>query len=217
MAYARYRHLVIAHPKPPPDELQLRRIETLLGARLPDSFKEYLAAANGGYLEYVIDVETGQGRTEPLSFCGLFSANESGSDGETLIGAIRLGREVSKIPKGVLPFARDGGGSIVYLDLSPSGNGRVVAFVHGLPEWAGRRTKDALVELAPSFDEYVEKLRVDRDSVIDHLTHDMEDSIQLEAMQQYLQLAMPGWRDDSEVCGALNDARRRLTSSSGGP
>ena len=49
------------------------------------------------------------------------------------MGEIRSAREYVKIPQGVLPFARDGGGSVVYLDLSREGNGRVVAFVMDRP------------------------------------------------------------------------------------
>src|SRR4029453_15941452 len=122
-------------------------------------FRDFLRVANGGYLEYVIDVPTGTGKTEPLCFCSLFLAAERTFFDGTLIGEIRSAREYLKIPQGVLPFARDGGGSIVYPDLSPKGNGGVVAFVTGLPEWAGTRPESGFIEVASSFDEYVAKLR----------------------------------------------------------
>lgn len=147
--YTRYRHLAIADAKPAPAEQELQEIEELLGARLPLSFREYLKVANGGYLEYAIDVPTGTGETERLSFCGLFEAGTS-SD-ESFVDEIRKAQERVNIPKGMLPFAENEGGSVVYLDLTPEGNGRVVAFVEGLPECG-------LIELASSFDEYVDKL-----------------------------------------------------------
>lgn len=140
MTYSRFRHLAIEGAKPPPTETQLAIIETLLGANLPASFREFLRVANGGYLQYVVDVPSASGRIEQLCFDRIFSADEGTFLDETFIGEIRSAREYAKIPQGVLPFARDGGGSVVYLDLSCDGNGRVVAFVMGLPEWAGLRT-----------------------------------------------------------------------------
>lgn len=210
MSYTQYRHLAIEWAKSPPSETQLRAIEDELGAKLPLSFKEYLAVANGGCLEYVIDIPSGSGDTEPISFCGLFSAEIGTFCDETFIGEIRSGREYTKIPKGVLPFARDGGGSIVYLDLSREGNGRVVAFVMGLPEWAGKRTESAFIEVASSFDEYVDKLRFDVDAVIDRLEHDVTELSEITAIEERLDVAMPGWRDNSQVVTAIQAARDRI-------
>jgi hypothetical protein len=210
MTYARYRHLAIESAKPAPTESQLASIEALLGARLPVSFRDYLRVANGGYLEYVIDVPMGSGKTELISFCGLFSADEGTFCDETFVGEIRSAREYARIPKGVLPFARDGGGSVVYLDLSPKGNGRVVAFVTGLPGWTSLRTESAFIELAPSFDEYVSKLRIDRGAVIDHLVHDATDLSHVDATEEWLDIGMPDWREDAEMVTTLSEARSRL-------
>lgn len=211
MSYTRYRHLAIEDAKSPPTEAQLRAIEDELGAKLPLSFREYLAVANGGHLEYSIDIPTGQGATEPLSFSGLFSADIGTFCDETFIGEIRSGREYTKIPKGVLPFARDGGGSIVYLDLSPEGNGRVVAFVMGLPEWASKRTESAFVEVAASFDEYLDKLRIDLDAVTDHLEFDVTQLSDITAIEELLDIGMPGWRNNSQLVTNIQAARERLT------
>jgi SMI1 / KNR4 family (SUKH-1) len=216
MAHSRYRHLAIKRAKPSPTDTHLAAIETLLDAHLPASFRDFLRVANGGYLEYVIDVPTGTGKTEPLCFCSLFLADEGTFCDGTLIGEIRSAREYLKIPQGVLPFARDGGGSIVYLDLSPKGNGRVVAFVTGLPEWAGSRTESAFIELASSFDEYVAKLRIDRDVVIDQLLDDPTDMLDVDAIEEWLDIGMPRWREDSELVTILCSARRSLTPRSGG-
>jgi cell wall assembly regulator SMI1 len=209
--YARFRHLAIERAKPAPTVEQLAAIEDLLGARLPTSFREFLQVANGGYLEYVIDVPFGDGKSEPLSFCGIFSAEDGDFCDETFVGEIRSSREHQKIPPGILPFARTGGGSMVYLDLSPEGNGRVVAFVEGLPEWTGLRTKSGYFELASSFDEYVDKLRIDREVVIDHLTHDAKTEGHIHATEEWLDIGMPSWREDSELVGAVIAASRQLT------
>jgi len=210
MSYTKYRHLAIEHAKAPPSESQLRAIEDELGAKLPLSFKQYLDVANGGYLEYEIDVPTGTGEFEPVSFCGLFSADIGNFCDETFIGEIRSGREYTKIPHGVLPFARDGGGSIVYLDLSSEGKGRVVAFVEGLPSWASKRTESAFIELASSFDEYVDKLKLDLDAVVDHLEYDIAELSDIAAIEERLNIGLPDWRSNSVVVSAIQTARKRL-------
>jgi len=214
--YSRYRHLAIKRAKPPPTESQLAVIETLLGAHLPASFRDFLRVANGGYLEYVIDVATGSGKTEPLCFGHLFSADKGTFCDRTFVGEIRTAREYQKVPQGVLPFARDGGGSLVYLDLSSKGNGRVIAFVIGLPEWTGSRTESAFIELASSFDEYVAKLRIERDAVIDQLGDDPTNVADVDAIEEWLDIGMPSWREDSELVTILCEARHRLTPRSGG-
>ncbi len=104
--YARFRHLAIERAKPAPTKEQLAAIEDLLCAPLPASFHEFLQVANGGYLEYVIDVPFGDGKSEPLSFCGIFSAEDGDFCDETFVGEIRSSREYQKIPPGALPFAR---------------------------------------------------------------------------------------------------------------
>jgi hypothetical protein len=211
MTYSRYRHLAIERARPAPTDTQLAAIENLLGARLPASFRDFLRVANGGYLEYVVDVRMGSGKTEPLCFCGLFSADEGTFCDGTFVGEIRSAREHVNIPQGVLPFARDGGGSVVYLDLSLEGNGRVVAFVTGLPEWTGLRTESGFIELASSFDEYVAKLRIDRDTVIDQLSDDASNLSHVDATEEWLDIGMPRWREDAELVTTLREARRRLT------
>jgi hypothetical protein len=210
MTYTRYRHLAIERAAPAPSGGQLRAIEALLGAQLSASFREFLDVANGGYLAYVIDVPVGDGKTEELSFGSIFSANEGTFCDGTFVGEIRSGREYIKIPAGVLPFARDGGGSMVYLDLSTDGAGRVVAFVEGLPGWTGRRTDSQFVEIAASFDEYVDKLRIDRESVVDILSHDTSELSHLRTTEEWLDIGMPNWREDAGLGEALSTARRRI-------
>jgi len=146
--YSRFRHLVIKGAKPAPSENQVAAIEALLGASLPTSFRDFLSVANGGYLDYVIDVSFGDGKTEPLCFCTLFSADEGGYCDETFLGMIRCWRENQQIPPGVLPFASDAGGSMVLLDLTAEGCGRIVAWVEGLPDWTSLRHESTYLELA---------------------------------------------------------------------
>ena len=211
MTYSRFRHLAIERAKPAPTEAELAEIEALLGASLPVSFRDFLQVANGGYLEFVIDVPLGDGKTEPLSFCGVFSTEDGDFCDETFVGEIRAAREYQRIPPGVLPFARDGGGSIVYLDLTDQGRGRVVAFVEGLPPWAGKRTESAFVEVASSFDEYVEKLKINRGDVLDTLRNDVREPAHVDATEEWLDIVMPAWRDDPDLAAAVREARNRVT------
>ena len=59
---------------------------------------------------------------------------------------------------------------MVYLDLTPEGQGRVVAFVTGLPEWAGKRQESQFIQVASSFSEYIDKLYVDEEEIREELT-----------------------------------------------
>jgi cell wall assembly regulator SMI1 len=209
--FSRYKHLAIDRAKPAPTPVQLASIERLLGARLPASFREFLQVANGGYVEYMIDVPFDDGKSEPLCFSSIFCADEGEFLDGTYVEEINSARQYQKIPPGVLPIARDGGGSMLYLDLSPEGKGRVVAFVEGLPEWTGLRTQSAFIELASSFDEYVEKLRIDREMVIDQLRQDAKTEAHVDATKEWLDIGIPKWREDSELAGAVEEARRRVS------
>lgn len=215
MLYSRYRHVAIDRAKPAPTSAQIVAIERFLGAQLPASFREFLQVANGGYIEYMIDVPFDNGKSEPLCFCSIFCADEGEFLDGTFLGEVNSARQYQKIPAGVLPIARDGGGSMLYLDLSPEGKGRVVAFIEGLPEWTGLRTQSAFIELAASFDEYVDKLRIDREMLIDQLREDVKTEGHVDATEEWLDIGMPKWREDSEMAGAVAEARRRVTPPAG--
>src|SRR5262249_47422062 len=113
MTYSRYRHLAIERAKPAPTASQLATIETLLGARLPASFRNFLCVAKAAIWKMSSMFPRGSGKIEPLCFGSIFSADEGTFCDETFVGEIRSAREYPKVPQGVLPFARDGGGSVV--------------------------------------------------------------------------------------------------------
>lgn len=208
--YSVFRHLVIEEAQAPPTLGEIEAIEAELGARLPASFVEYLTAANGGYLEYTVDVTMANGKTEQLSFCSLFSSRPT-PRACSFVDEIRNARELIQAPPGVLPMARDGGSSMLYLDLSPEGKGRVVAYIQGLPEWAGLRTESGFTELAKSFDEYIALLQIDREALLDHLRYDGSEPAHLDAMEEYLDLGVPAWREDPELREAVQAARARVS------
>lgn len=206
----RFQHLVVEQVRPAPTEKQISAIENLLGTTLPDCFIEFLDVANGAYLDYVVDVPFCEGKTEQRSFCGVFSTDNGTIGDSTFVGEIRSARENFNIPTSMLPFALDGGGSTAFLDLSPEGDGRVVAFVHGISDLTELDFESSWIEIAASFDKYVGMLRVDRLAIIDNLIHDVEDISQIDAIEEKLNLGMPDWRDDQEIIRALNKARLRL-------
>jgi hypothetical protein len=153
----KFIHLEIEGAKGAPEPREIEAIEALLGMHLPQDFLDFLEIANGGYLDYCIRVPP----DDELSFCQLYRAGKDDNGGygwETFIGEIKVERQSKHLPREVLPFARDGGDSVVYLDLTPEGRGRVVAFLHGLPDWAGDRPNDGYVVLAPDFMSYTKLL-----------------------------------------------------------
>jgi hypothetical protein len=198
MAFTRFRNLAVYDPQPPPTDAEIEAIENALTARLPEDFKHFLAVANGGHIEYEVEVEHSEGK-EQMLFCELFNTHRFPSNSSpwgTFLGELAVARENFELPPEVLPVARDGGGSLLFLDLTQEGAGRIVAFVHGLPAWTGRRQTDAFVEVAPSFVEYVDKLFISeewaRELLRDASTPGNE--IRLAEVRELLDIGMPEWR-----------------------
>ena len=188
-----YKHVVIDETKGAPSPEDVARIEQTLGVALPQDFFEFLNVANGGSLEYLIRVPPTPDGEEMLFGQILYAGRDRGYD--TFLGEIELHRQSLNIPPEVLPFARDGGGSTVFLDLTVEGQGRVMAFVEGLPAWTGLRQGSAFIEVAPSFDAYIDRLYLDEEYAFEAL----EEAIgrgsgdQIQANVEYLNLALPDW------------------------
>lgn len=154
----KFEHLEIEGAKVAPVPQETEAIESLLGAKLPQDFLDFLAIANGAYLEYCVRIPPDD---EELSFCSIYQTGRDDSGSYTygtFIGEIEAERQHKNTPREVLPFARDGGSSVVYLDLTREGNGQVVAFVEGLPGWTGLRQENAFIILAPDFLSYTKLL-----------------------------------------------------------
>ena len=152
--------LDIVDPLDAPTAGEIAAIEAKVGAPLPTDVLDFLRLANGAYFPYSIQVHHKQG-SEWLSFCSVTSTRppEPGTLGfGTFLGEIECARG-GGVPVNALPIARDGGSSVLYVDLTPEGNGRVLAFIEGLPGWAGHSQEDAIVVLAPSLAEYLSLVR----------------------------------------------------------
>ena len=90
----------------------------------------------------------------------------------------------------------------------------LVAFVVGLPEWSGSKIRESMyAAIAPSFDAYVDRLRLDREALLDHLLHDMNEPPQVAATERYLDIGLPDWRErDEELVAAVAAARERIAA-----
>jgi hypothetical protein len=199
--FNRYKHVAIDRFRGPPDPKELVAIECALACPLPTDFVEFLEVANGGSIDgYSISAPVSP-QTDSLAFPGIYfvGKDRKGSYGYgTFVGEIHAERRTRSIPPRVLPFARSGGGSVVFQDLaSKERPGRVVAYVHGLPGWTGRARTDQFVELAPTFAEYVARLRVDEKRARKALEQARArgDRDQIAANEEFLDIGLPGWRE----------------------
>ena len=186
-----YRDLIIETDKPPPTSERIKQLETALGLPLPNDYKKFLSHCNGGYMDYQINVTFPNCRSEFIGYGALYSVSEG--EWETNPFELYQGRKLSGLPpSGVLPIARDGGGSILYLDLRRGY--KVVAFVHGLPAWTGLRQEDTLIQAASSFDDYLSQLVICDDIAQDHIENFEITPESVAATIQWLDSGNKDWR-----------------------
>jgi hypothetical protein len=117
-----FRDLELWDPRPA-TTADLDRIERLIGVPLRASFAEFLRVGSGGPMKYCVRAPQPAGADE-LSFSQIYAAgpDPAGELGMgTIPGEIELERASRRIPRQVIPFADDGGGSVLYLDLTPEG------------------------------------------------------------------------------------------------
>lgn len=163
----KYRNLLIEDTNQQATDVEIISIENELGASLPNDYKKFLKSCNGGYLEYDILINFENEKSEYLCFSSLYRASRDDDWGCNPF-ELRQARKQERFPEaGVIPIARDGGSSMLYLDMREGC--KVVAFVQGLPEWTGLRQEDSLVVVANSFDDYLDKLTISDEMIKDHI------------------------------------------------
>lgn len=198
ITWTQYRNLVIRGFVGAPTASEVEAIERKLGTILPRDFVEFLKVANGGSTCYSVRVPPPDG--EYIGLAALYST-KPGDGGEypmeTFLGEIELSRRTRAIPQAVLPFADDGGGCVFYLDLTPEGQGRVLVFRGGLPDWTGRPSGDAYFQVAGSFVEFIDTLSVEPELAQDMLEDAIaeEDEEELAYVRAALDGGLPGWRE----------------------
>ena len=184
-------------PFTPFTQESLDLLQAELGIPLPEQYLAFLQANHGGTVEYSVKLPPGE-QGEPICFSDWFTL-EPGASGAyswgSVLGEWRLAKDAhhsNELPDDLLPIARDGGGSTLYLRLGSDHRGEVWAFVHGLPAWAGGSMTDSFGPVAKSLDEYLDSLFVDEDLAeiawLDR-TPDYEDMI-----LAWLDTGFPAWR-----------------------
>lgn len=189
-----YRGLILDDTREGASDEAIAQLEAKLGARLPDDYRQFLKTCNGAYLDYDVIATLSNGDKEPMSFSlyGLDAEEQYESNPFELEQL----REVEGFPQaGLLPIGRDGGASILLLDVR-DGRQDVAAMVAGLPAWTGRRQQgDEYVVLADSFNGYLDLLHLTEERIADHIDTFMISESSIEATLEWLDKASLGWRE----------------------
>ena len=159
MATDRIFPLEVDAPKAPPATEEIAAIEAAVGEPLTPELREFLAAANGGNLDYTFDLPTEAGPF-PVCFYSLYSTrlpSRGRSAAGLILHELEVERRLKGLRPGLLPIAGDGGTSVLYVDLAAEGRGKVVAYVEGLPGWNGT-TEGCFVDVCPGLPSFVEGL-----------------------------------------------------------
>lgn len=189
----KYRNLLFDDTNPPASDADISAVECELGVSLPDDYKAFLTSCNGGYLDYDILIRFDKGRSEYLSFSSLYKVAPD-DDWECNPFELKQARRQQGYPDtGVIPIARDGGSSVLYLDLREGC--RVIAFIHGLPEWTGLRQDDAWVVVAGSFEEYLDQLTISDETIDSHITNFEVSESSVNATIEWFDSIGLEWRD----------------------
>ena len=199
--YSKFGEIIIKDFLGAPEEKDVEALETLLQTKLPESYKAFLQVANGGNLDgYYIEVDHPDMKV-PRSFSLLYGTKQrlDGSPFGVFSHEIELSREAAQLPPQVLPIARDNSGCELYLDLTDfevSGEDRVVAFIHGIPDIEDQPEANAWVTLALHFDDFLKALQTDEEYYIEVLqeTMDKPNPEKQTQMIDFLDQAMPDWR-----------------------
>jgi hypothetical protein len=191
--FVRFRDVLIENPLGPFLSEELAKVEQELGPALPKGFTDFLRAAHGGRMDYSFEAE---GEEISIGRIFLVGPDNRGQYGfGTLLGELREHQSMG-IPPQVLPFAQGGGDVRFYLDLTPEGGGSVVIYLKELPEWTGRTQESAFVQIAPSFDAFLDSLRLDESEYIDTLRTALASGTTewITESLEHLDLLVPQWR-----------------------
>jgi hypothetical protein len=200
--YRVFHHVAIERALPVPALALLKPVEKLVGGVLPALLREFLLAAQGGSIDYVFHVPTGKKKTEAMVFGQIFALAD-------LPKEIALQRDTRNAPAGVLPIARTGGDDTLFVELGKH-RARVIAHLTGRPAWTGRKRGEGLVELASSFEAYLDGLHIDVDAVIDGLAGHAKTKDHVDATVEYLNIGLPAWTGDKRLAAAVASARKRV-------
>ncbi|MCP4933758.1 MAG: SMI1/KNR4 family protein [bacterium] len=203
--YTKFGEIIIKDFLGAPDGGEIKAVEELLQTTLPESYKAFLQVANGGNLDgYYVDIEHPD-MPVPRSFSLLYGTKRRlvGSSFGVFDHEIKLSREAAQLPPQVLPIARDNSGCELYLDLTDyavSGEDRVVAFIHGIPDIEDQPDNNAWVTIALSFEDFIKQLQPDEDYYLEVLEEACKKPDKERQTQtiDFLDLALPDWRENAD-------------------
>jgi hypothetical protein len=138
--------------------------EALIGTRIPEDYRTFLIASNGGYLSkcYRFKGPSTATDVEPLAFGGL--RREGANSLESSLSMYQIRRV--RIPRELIWIAGDGCGNAVCLGVHGKYRGSIYFWNHEgepLREWDGKvETARNLTWLANSFSEFVAGLKRSR-------------------------------------------------------
>ncbi|MBB4929670.1 hypothetical protein F4561_000490 [Lipingzhangella halophila] len=205
----RYRDRTVFGPFAEAHPEEVRAVEDEIGRPLPPDYLAFLRVANGGLLNYAVRIPPGADG-DILVFSTLYrlGRNAKGVYGRaTLLGAYRSlpGTVFAEAfsaqgiaADSLLPIACDGGDNQLFLDLSPGGGGRILAFVFGLPAWTGTPRATGCGVLADGFHDYLDTLFIDEESAEWTWEYYVGDAAPedpwRQAVEEWLDQGLPGWR-----------------------
>ncbi len=189
-----YRGLIFDDTRESASDHALAQLEATLGARLPDDYRQFLKTCNGATVEYDVLATMSNGDKELLSFF-LYGLDPSEQYESNPFELEQLRKQPGFPATGLLPIGRDGGASVLLLDLR-EGRQDVGAMVAGLPAWTGRRQQgDEYVVLADSFNAYLDLLHVSQERIAEHINHFVISDDTIDATLAWLDQSSPGWRE----------------------
>ena len=140
--------------RPPPSSSTIAEFEKHSGLELPLAYLELLRHANGGHPELdSIEPPNAPGASR-WSVNRFFYLTDDKRGSESLWEALEAWRPI--LGKAALPIANDGGGNLFFIDTT-SKNGAVNICIHD--------DNFAIREMAPSFEEFVDRLSIDPDFI----------------------------------------------------
>jgi hypothetical protein len=137
----------VTRPRPTPDQISF--VEDLVGTKLPPSYIAFLMFSNGGHPELDTFRFEAQGFLQEWGVDVFFYISSDIDSTENIVWNYE--HRWSDAPKGILPIADDGGGNLICLDLTEPGSGKVVLWIHDVPD-------QTLLPIADSFEEFIDLL-----------------------------------------------------------
>lgn len=196
-----HKNLVIIDAQEKPSEKEINQLEAELGVGLPSSYRAFLDDANSGDLgNYFVEVEHPEMKV-PRSFGFLYGTKPKNPG--MPIGSFEFevaeSRMHAQLPQQVLPIARDDSGCELFIDMTPDGQGSIIAFIQGIEGWENQPKENAYVFVADSFEDYLGMLQLEKDFCVEQLNeaveHKSDDTIT--DLVAFLNKAYADWRNDA--------------------